>query len=136
MHSRIKLALAALALCLTSACSADSLTEASYESGPNGIQAGYVAFSATADGILVSNQTSRPIYLIAMERSLVPLLDWIPCTSGCPSQAPGEQRLVPWNSVVGASTDRREYQVYWWHAVSQPDGSLRAGNVTGAVVTR
>ena len=138
MHSRIRLALAALALCLTSACSADSLTEVSYESGPNGIQAGYVALTATADGILVTNQTSRPIHLIAMERSLSALLDWIPCTSGagCTAQAPGEQRLVPWSSVIGASQERREYLVYWWHAVAQPDGSVRAGTITNALVTR
>ena len=137
MRSIPKLGLA-LILALSAACSADSVTQVSYESGPVGIQAGYVAFSATGDGILVNNQTSRPIHLIAMERGMSALADWVPCTSGstCPSQAPGEQRVIPWSAVLGATSDKKEYVVYWWHAVAQPDGSVRAGTITSAIVTR
>lgn len=139
MHSRLRTILAALALCITSACSSDSsITEISYENGPNGIQAGYVALLATAEGILVTNQTSRPIHLMAVERSTAALINWAPCTTGtgCAALAQGEQRLIPRNAILGSSPDRREYVVYWWHAITQADGSVRAGNITSAVVTR
>ena len=138
MRYRLHLTLATLCLAFAAACGSDSLTQVSYENGPNGIQAGFVSFSATSAGILVTNQTERPIFVLAMERGMTALADWIPCVSGpgCTSQAPGEQRVIPWSSILGYAADRHEYAVYWWHAVSQPDGSVRAGTITSAVVTR
>ncbi len=138
MRSTLHLIFATLCLATTAACGSDSLTQVSYENGPNGIQAGFVSFSATSAGILVTNQTERPIHVLAMERGMTALADWVPCVSGpsCPSQAPGEQRVIPWSAILGASPDRHEYSVYWWHAVAQPDGSVRAGTITSAVVTR
>lgn len=138
MRTAITLRIAALTLCLVAACSGDGITELSYESGPNGIQAGYVSASARAEGILITNQTERPINVLAMERGMTALADWVPCTTGpgCAAQAPGEQRVIPWSQVLGAAPERKEYVVYWWHSLSQPDGSLRAGTITSVVITR
>ena len=128
----------AFLLCLAGACGADRATVVSYESTPGGIQAGYLAVSTRSEGILATNQTDGPVHLIAIERGTTALADWIPCTAGpgCEALPPGQQRLIPWSSVLGAAADRHEYVVYWWHAVAQPDGTMRAGTVTSISVTR
>lgn len=129
-----------LAFALAAAgCHSSDLTEISYETGPNGTQAGYVRITPTATGLTVANQTERPIYLMAVNAELLALLDWVPCTATgptCSSLAAGEQREIPWASVLGYSANTKQYTVYWWHSLVMPDGTLRPEEVHNVTVTR
>ena len=127
----------ALAL-LAAGCHSSDLTELSYETPAPGIQAGYVAVTPTGDGLVVVNQTERPIYLMAASRDILALLDWLACTGGdrCPALAPGQQRVIPWSLVVGFTPDTKQYTVFWWHVLVLRDGTRRADDVYNVSVTR
>jgi hypothetical protein len=66
-HRRAVVILAAGALMLQG-CGAASLTDQSAESRQNGIQAGSVTATTTADGILLDNQTERVVHYAAVTR--------------------------------------------------------------------
>jgi hypothetical protein len=138
MRANFRLSIIMLGLCAVAACSADGPTEVSYEPAAGGIQAGYLSLTPTGDGISVTNQTSQAVHTIAVERNAAALFDWAPCTTGpnCPAHAPGTRWTIPWGEILGYAADRREYIVYWWYDVRQPDGTVRAGNIVTAVVTR
>ena len=92
----------------------------------------------TADGLVVVNRSSRDIYVLAIERGTTALVDWIPCVTlpSCVPQTAGTTRLLPWSRVLGFAPDRREYVVYWWGAVTGPDGTMIPDKVNNVVVTR
>lgn len=131
----------ALALCAAGCHPSDiTATDAIISNEPTepGIQAGFVSVTPTSDGIVVVNQTSRPIYVFAVNAETLALLDWAPCTGGpsCPALAQGEQRVIPWVSVYGYAPNAKQYSVMWWHAVVMPDGTTRPSIVQGVLVTR
>jgi hypothetical protein len=113
-------------------------TAISYESGPNGIQAGYVRVTPTANGLTVVNQTERPIYLFAANAESLALLDWIPCTGGpaCQALAQGASRDLPWSAVALYEPNVKQYTVYWWNVTVQSNGTARADNMHNLTVTR
>jgi hypothetical protein len=121
-------------------CRADAaLTQTiSYETGTSGIQGGYVRVTSTATGLVVDNQTERPIYLMAVNAEVLALLDWAPCTGGasCPSLVPSTKREIPWASVVFYQQSAKQFSVYWWNVTVQPDGAARADNVHSVNITR
>ena len=99
--------------------------------------AGSFDVTPTGEGLAVSNYTERAVYLRAIESGRTPLDDWTPCVSAqCPSQAAGEKRVLPWSSVIGYGPDKKEFVVYWWHADTLPDRTLRPGPVNRVIVTR
>ncbi len=110
----------------------------SYETGGNGIQAGYVRIVPTATGLAVDNQTSRPIYLMAANAETLALLDWVPCTggAGCAPLAQGQTREIPWAVALSYEASTRQYAVYWWNVITHSDGSLRADNIHNVIVSR
>lgn len=135
-----------LSLALTlaaSACAASEvLTEVSevksYETGTQGIKAGYVGVTPTASGLRIVNQTERAVYLMAVNAETLALLDWVPCTGGdnCPALAQGQQREIPWASVMGHSASTKQFTVMWWNVFYPPGGGPRAENLHSVTVTR
>jgi hypothetical protein len=130
-----------LALALAAAaCGADAATTQviSDDTGAPGIQAGYVRVASTATGLVVDNQTERPIYFMAVNAEVLALLDWAPCTGGasCPSLVQGAKREIPWASVVFYQQSAKQFTVYWWNVTVQPDGTARADNVHNVTTTR
>jgi hypothetical protein len=119
-------------------CHPSDLTEISYETPVPGIQAGYVSVTPTSDGLVVFNQTERPIYFVAINAEMLALWDWAPCTAGagCPALAQGQQRLLPWSSVMGYDPSTKQFSLSWWHVVVLPDGTARADEVHTVSVTR
>ena len=110
----------------------------SYETEVNGIQAGYVRITPTPTGLLLDNQTERPIYSTALNAELLAswALDY--CTGGanCAPIAQGQRREIPWASVHGYAADTKLFTVVWWNAVGQADGTARAGNIHNININR
>lgn len=104
----------------------------------SGIQAGTLSVAAATNGLTVTNQTERPVYLVAFEADLATLIDWIPCTggSGCIPLAQGERRVVAWSSIAGYAPAKAHYIVYWWNTEVGPDGQPRATNIKTVTVSR
>ena len=59
------------------------------------------------------------------------LLDFIQCTDAtrCPTIAPGEEKGLPWNQVIGYAPNLDTYVLFWWQG---PNTS--AGPQSGQVV--
>lgn len=87
--------------------------------------------SATVTGILVRNGTTQPIFYLAAEQGTLALLDFIQCTDAtrCPTIAPGEEKALPWNQVIGYAPNLDTYVLFWWQG---PNAS--AGPQSGQVV--
>lgn len=138
MRLSSSIVLSVIALTLASGCRSSNLTEVSYEPETQGIQAGFVSVTPAAAGLVVVNQTERPVYFIAFERETGTRTDFRPCTGGvgCPTVAQGESVTYPWSSVLGAAPDRPSYLLYWWHTVTGSDGTIRAGTMQNVSVTR
>lgn len=118
MLARIRRRITLAAIPLAFACSSSGPTEISYETSPPGIQAGYVAVTATSAGLVAINQTERPVFYFAVERGLLALIDWVPCTvqtGSCVGIAPGQTFTIPWDKVVGYKADATEYAFLWYH---------------------
>lgn len=79
---------------------------------------GPVTAKAAAEGILVTNGTTRPIFYLAAEQGTLALLDFIECTDAtrCPTIAPGETKSVPWDQVIGYAPNLSTYVLFWWQA--------------------
>jgi hypothetical protein len=133
---RVPRQLRILALALVAAgCHSSDATGIVDDSLPPGIQSGTVSVTPTNDGLSVVNLTPRPIYFLALNAEYLALIDWIPCFggTGCPTVAQGQQRVIPWSSVVGYSASTRQFTLIWWHGLVLPDGTARmdgGGNVT------
>jgi hypothetical protein len=81
LTGRLRRQMLVLALSIgVAACHASDLTEISYETPAPGIQGGYVSVTPTNDGLVVVNQTERPIYFVAINAEMLALWDWAPCT--------------------------------------------------------
>ncbi|HET7188712.1 MAG TPA: hypothetical protein VFI52_11175 [Gemmatimonadaceae bacterium] len=80
--------------------------------------AGTVTAAATVTGILVRNGTTAPIFYLAAEAGTLALLDFLPCSDAarCPNIAPGEEKGLRWDQVVGYAPDLHSYVLLWWQA--------------------
>ena len=80
--------------------------------------AGPVTARATAQGILVTNGTTQPIFYIAAEQGTLALLDYIPCSdvSRCENIAAGAEKVVSWSQVAGYAPTLHTYVLLWWQA--------------------
>ncbi|MEO5815523.1 MAG: hypothetical protein ABIT20_09615 [Gemmatimonadaceae bacterium] len=132
----------ALTLAASGCAASEVLTSApevkSYETGSQGIQAGYVGVTPTASGLRIVNQTERPVHLMAVNADTLALLDWAPCTGGtnCPALAQGAVRDIAWAAVMAYSAETKQFTVMWWNVVYPPSGTPRAENLHNITVTR
>ncbi len=103
-----------------------------------GIWAGNVTAEARADGVLVGNNTTRPVGVFAAEQHILPVILWTSCTMPNDPRllAPGERRLIGRDQIAGldVAAGRREVHVHWWHPTPQRDGSTCADSVRWLVV--
>lgn len=87
---------------------------------------------ATADGVEFTNRSTAAVYYRARDPMSLALSDRIPCLepARCP-QVPAQSRVtVPFEeAIVGYRSDTEQATVYWWHFVSQVDGSIAADEV-------
>jgi hypothetical protein len=132
----------ALTLAASGCAASEALTERaevkSYETGSQGIQAGYVGVTPTASGLRIVNQTERPVYLMAVNAETLALMYWAPCTGGedCPALAQGEQREIPWASVTGYTAATKQFTVMWWNVLYPPSGTPQVENMHNVTITR
>ena len=92
--------------------------------------AGPVTASATVTGILIRNGTTRPIFYLAAEQGTLALLDFMQCTDAtrCPTIAPGEEKGLRWDQVIGYAPNLDTYVVFWWQGPNT-GGDVQSGSV-------
>jgi hypothetical protein len=86
-------------------------------SGPTLPVAG-VAAQATADGIVATNATNRPVLYFAVEQGTLALITMAPCNdvAVCPTIPARGTITIPWADVPGYAPTRHVYLLFW----SQP----------------
>ncbi len=104
-----------LALALTT--SGCALVEPTYS--------GTVDVSATAEGILVSNETNYTVQVYSLAEAALPLWDTALCIGGT-RLLPGETRSFVWASVYQSSPAPSRYRTMWWR-----DGTCSFGTDDG-----
>ena len=130
--------LAAAAMLLSSALGPTGCRESTSpfaDPTASGILARRVIATPTADGILISNQTDRPVYLHVIEQGAMALDDWAPFVSGA-GLSPGDNSVELWASIRGYSPSAAVYVVAWWRAEIGANGSRQAGPIQYVRVTR
>jgi hypothetical protein len=128
MHPETYIA-GALMIALT-ACSAPP--EESADLGITEIISGDFEARATSAGLELTNHSVDPVYYRARDPLSLALSGRVPCQGpeGCPRVAAHSRLTVPFNdAIVGYRSDTRQAEVYWWHFVQQPDGSVAADEV-------
>lgn len=86
----------------------------------------------TRSGLELINHTAAPVYYRARDPLTLALSDAVPCrqAEGCPSVSANSRVTVPFeDAIVGYRADTRRAEVYWWHFVQRPDGSVAADQV-------
>ncbi|MDF1505523.1 hypothetical protein [Roseisolibacter sp. H3M3-2] len=118
---------------LTLAACDDGVVTPGGEPLPNvdGIWAGNVAVAPAPGGVVLGNNTTRPVGYFVIERELATRALWGPCTArtGCPTVAVGERKTVPASQISGVEAGKRDVLVYWWHLVEGRDGALRPDSI-------
>jgi hypothetical protein len=76
--------------------------------------------TAALDGnaLLVTNDTSKPVYHIVFPTETLPLIEWVPCWHPvqCPDQTPippGDERRIPLRGIIEKETESVTF--FWWH---------------------
>jgi hypothetical protein len=66
--------------------------------------------------LLLHNLSDDPIYYFAVEQSVTPLLDWIPCTNPgtCPKVSPHAVLQIPFEEIAFYQTNATNAIVYHW----------------------
>jgi hypothetical protein len=66
--------------------------------------------------LLLHNLSDDPIYYFAVEQSVLPLLDWIPCTSPatCPKVSPHAVLQIPFEEIAFFKPNATTAIVYHW----------------------
>jgi hypothetical protein len=91
---------------------------------------GTVRAVTTRSEVRVTNRGQAPVFVAVIGREVSALIDWYPCVHGalCPPPiAQGDTRTVP--RPTFRDRPEREANVYWWRAVTGPDGVLRPDSV-------
>ena len=93
---------------------------------------------ASADGLTLVNETERPVFYIAYEKGIEPLLDWYPCTDAarCNPLHPGERRIVAWSAILGDRPSPASYVVTWWQSELSPDGTPHPTNTHSVLIPK
>lgn len=142
-HSRTSalaaLALAALALAALVACDDGGLTPTdstgALEGRGGGARAGSVAVEPAPGGVVLGNNTTRPVGYAVYGHEWVAAALWGPCVrrTGCPTLAVAERRTVRAADIPGIDARRREVVVYWWHLVDDRNGGLEPDSIRSVV---
>lgn len=138
MRSPVHAALPIVALVLAGCGSAADSAAPEPTAAGAGIWAGNVVVQGRADGVLVGNNTTRPVGVFAAEEQILPVILWTSCTVANDPRllAPGERRLLGREAIVGldVASGRRVVHVHWWHPAAGRDGATCADSVRMVVV--
>ena len=122
--------IAGVLLIALAACGAPP--EESADPGITEIISGDFEARSTSAGLELTNHSAAPVYYRARDPLSLALSDGVPCQGpqGCPRVAAQSRVTVPFDdAIVGYRSDTRRAEVYWWHFVQRPDGSVAADEV-------
>jgi hypothetical protein len=117
---------------LTLLCACAGPPEEPAEPSNPGLSGGGFEARATSNGLELINHGAAAVYYRARDPLTLALSDRIPCLqpARCPSVPARGRVTVPFTeAIVGYRTDTRRAEVYWWHFVAQPNGSVAADQV-------
>ncbi len=97
---------------------------------------GPLAVRARDGALEVRNETDAPVYLMVIERESSAVVDWIPCRDPqtCDGLAPGEERTIRHDEIVGYEPGEREAVVHWWHLEPRQGGGFAPDSVRSEIV--
>ena len=123
---------------MLAAALAASIACASPTPGPASAGAEVSARADGVSGIRLRNETNRPIYYVAFERSYAARVQFAPCTDAprCPSIAPNSEGTIPYSAIGGYEAGAREAVVYWWHLRPNPEEGERLLEDMHSVIVR
>lgn len=130
--------LAAAAVCACSNPQAVELVgDGPQQAGARGGLMHGVLMLADADGLVIRNGGTAPVYIFAADRAIVPLINWTVCTDpvGCRSVPAGATSRFASTTVAGWGTSQ-EVSVFWWRLVPAQGGGFRADSIRVATVRR
>lgn len=89
------------------------------------------------DGIRITNERSALIFYFAVNKELLPLIDWAPCVMlpQCSHVPPGETRTALWEQIPGAD-QAGDVVLHWWTVRWFEDGTGEAGPIRTIVLPR
>lgn len=80
--------------------------------------------------LAIVNEGEDPIYSVAFDEELLPLLDWVPrVCEECGKVAPGTTRYVDVDSIPGGGPGRWAV-VFYWRASYAPNDALVPGPIS------
>lgn len=82
-------------------------------SGPDFSRDGFT-ITARAGHLTLRNESPATIHYVAMEEETSALVDLYFDPREWPSLAPGEQRRIPYEDLMGYEPGARQARVYWW----------------------
>jgi hypothetical protein len=73
----------------------------------------------TAEGILLGNRDTVPLYVAMYDARVLPFIEWAPCTdpATCEGIRPGERRVETLAPEVSDTV-----VVFWWRLIAGPGG--------------
>jgi hypothetical protein len=80
-----------------------------------------------ADGLELRNLTSAPVYYLALETELLPLINYALCTvpTSCTSLPARGSRLLPFDELFCCRGEDRHLTIFHYHLVPVPGGGFR-----------
>ena len=100
----------------------------------------YVTVRRVADGLELTNRSSRTAYYFAADRDYLAFIDYAPCTtpSTCPGIEPGKTLQLPFTTILGYTPGTSEIMVSYWHFIQRGPGPGydRTGEHNAAVSLR
>ena len=88
-------------------------------SSPTDVIGGNLLARVTPPTVILTNQTSAPVYFFAIEGRLAIRANWGPCTdpSRCTAIAPAASADLPFDQIAGYDATAQTAIVYWWHLI-------------------
>ena len=116
----------ATALLVGALCACDSLTAPDTD---------LLHVQAVPPTLLIRNLVQVPVYTFIVDRDLLALIDWVPCTNPetCTRLTPGEH-TIPYSEISGYNENSREVAVYHWRLIAKPGGGFEPDSVRQLIV--
>ena len=114
-----------------------ALTIGACHDAPTAIATARVRVSQVSDGIRIENLTDRSMAYLLVNRDVLPLFDWAPCTTTTPDclRLPAHGAVTAkFADIVAYSASTTSVVVYTWWVVDNENGGMSAALATPAVL--